>query len=150
MKTGRPKAIIDKKLFDKSMQLPLTKDAIASLLCISADTLQRYCKKEYGVTFAVLKQQKAHNFRKDILAKQFEMAMKGDRVLLIWLGKQYCEQSDAPKVSVENKTFNMSYSKEDIRSEIEKRRAQNEKETKEAKGQEIINGVKIGSDQINS
>ena len=99
-KMGRPKFIIDDKMFDTAIQLPLIKSDICSLVgnC-SEDTLERYCKQRFGLRFAELQEQKRQNFRKNILGKQYELAMKGDRVMLIWLGKQYLGQKDKQEIS---------------------------------------------------
>ena len=43
--------------------------------------------------------EKGHNNQKvSLRRKQFEVAMSGDRTMLIWLGKQYLEQSDKHEV----------------------------------------------------
>lgn len=99
-KMGRPKFIIDDKMFDTAIQLPLIKSDICSLVgnC-SEDTLERYCKQRFGLRFAELQEQKRQNFRKNILGKQYELAMKGDRVMLIWIGKQYLGQKDKQEIS---------------------------------------------------
>lgn len=98
-KMGRPKFIIDDKMFDTAIQLPLIKSDICSLVgnC-SEDTLERYCKQRFGLRFAELQEQKRQNFRKNILGKQYELAMKGDRVMLIWLGKQYLGQREKQEI----------------------------------------------------
>ena len=96
---GRPKIKIDEKMFDTAIQLPLIKSDICSLVgnC-SEDTLERYCKERFGLRFAELQEQKRQNFRKNILGKQYELAMKGDRVMLIWLGKQYLGQREKQEI----------------------------------------------------
>jgi hypothetical protein len=93
-KMGRPKIEINQTVFDTVIQLPLTKADIAGCCAVSEDTIERYVKSRFETTFAVLHEQKKHTFRKNILGKQYEMAMKGDRTLLIWLGKQYLNQAD--------------------------------------------------------
>lgn len=94
-KMGRPVFVLDDKNFDVAIQLPMIKADICLLMggC-SEDTIERYVKKRFGKTFAELQSERRQHFRKNILGKQYELAMRGDRVMLIWLGKQYLGQSD--------------------------------------------------------
>jgi CRISPR/Cas system CMR subunit Cmr6 (Cas7 group RAMP superfamily) len=98
-KMGRPKLQLDDKTFDTAIQLPLIKADIAKLMMCSEDTLDRYVKQRFGETFAVLQDKNRQHFRKNIIAKQYELAMKGNTTLLIWLGKQYCDQKDKTEFS---------------------------------------------------
>src|SRR5689334_4639610 len=93
---GRPPIEIDKKLFQTAIQIPMTKEAMASLLGCGKTTLDRYIEREYGCTFSELQEENRGRMKMNIVGKQYELAMKGDRVMLIWLGKQYCGQSDNP------------------------------------------------------
>lgn len=113
---GRPKIEINDKLFDILIQLPLIKEDIAKCLGCGIDTLQTYCQKRFGTTFSVLSEQNRQTFRKNIIGKQYEMAMKGDRCMLIWLGKQYCGQSEKIEQKVEQKSieFKIGFSDEGL------------------------------------
>lgn len=64
---------------------------------LSLKTLQRIVQKKYKLSFVPYRLQKQGVFRTRIISKQFELAMKGNVGLLIWLGKQYCGQSDQPE-----------------------------------------------------
>lgn len=94
-KMGRPVFELDDKNFDVAIQLPMIKADICLLMggC-SEDTIERYVKKRFGKTFAELQSERRQHFRKNILGKQYELAMRGDRVMLIWLGKQYLGQAE--------------------------------------------------------
>lgn len=98
-KMGRPKVVVNDADFDTVIQLPLTKEDMAKVLKCSDTHLDTYCKQRFGQTFLVLKEQNRQNFKKNIIGKQYELAMKGDRTMLIWLGKQYCEQTDKTEIS---------------------------------------------------
>lgn len=113
-KMGRPKIIINDKLFDTLIQLPIIKDDVAKCLGCSPDTLETYCKTRFQATFSALSDQNRQNFRKNIIAKQYEMALKGDRVMLIWLGKQYCGQVEKIEQKIEQKIaeFKLGFSDE--------------------------------------
>lgn len=63
-----------------------TMEEIASVIGVSKDTIERRCREDINLG----KQQGKVSLRR----KQFELAYKGDRVMLIWLGKQYLGQAD--------------------------------------------------------
>lgn len=94
IKIGRPRKDIEEKLFDQLIQLPLIKSDIAHAFGCSEDTIENYVKARFQTTFSELQAEKRQLFRKNILGKQYELAMKGNVALLIWLGKQYLGQSD--------------------------------------------------------
>lgn len=91
---GRPKLEFDWELFDKLCGLQCTKREIAEVMELSEDTIDRRCITERGVNFAVHWDQKASIGRVSLRRKQFEIAMGGNIVMLIWLGKQLLGQSD--------------------------------------------------------
>lgn len=93
-KMGRPKKTIDEKQFDTIIQLPIIKEDVARILNVSESHLERYIRARFHTTFETLRRQNAGSFKKNLLGKQYELAMKGNVTLLIWLGKQYLEQSD--------------------------------------------------------
>lgn len=118
-KGGRPKKEIDSVLFDELIQLPLSNEDIAKCLRCHVDTVNAYCQERFGVSFSDCKEQNRQTFRKNILAKQYEMACKGDRVMLIWLGKQYLGQSEKTVIQGdEEKPLKLSYSAEQVRAFI--------------------------------
>lgn len=92
---GRPAFQFDDKNFDVAIQLPMIKADICLLMggC-SEDTIEKYVKKRFGKTFSELQSERRQHFRKNILGKQYELAMKGNVGLLIWLGKNYLGQRD--------------------------------------------------------
>ena len=65
-----------------------TQEEIAGFLDLSVDTLQRDKK------FCGIYETKKKTGKMSLRRKQYELAMSGDKTLLIWLGKQYLEQSD--------------------------------------------------------
>lgn len=71
---------------------------IASALGIHYDTLANACKREYKTDFSaylLTKREKGNNF---LFAKQYDLAMRGDRGMLIWLGKNRLGQSDKKEI----------------------------------------------------
>lgn len=97
VKDGRPKKVIDWVTFDKLCALHCTAEEIASILGISTDTLDRELKAQ-GVTFAERYKEKSAHGKISLRRRQYEAAMKGDRTMMIWLGKQWLNQSEKQEV----------------------------------------------------
>lgn len=91
---GRPEILIDWALVDSLLGIQCTKVEICDVIGISDDTLSRRCKSEHNMTYAEYSEQKGSSGRISLRRKQYELAMSGDRVMLIWLGKQYLKQSE--------------------------------------------------------
>ena len=91
---GRKKIEIDWKRVDKLLKCQCNGTGIASLLGISADTLYRACESTYKIGFAAYSAQKKSEGKELLREKQMDTALEGDKTLLVWLGKQYLEQSD--------------------------------------------------------
>ena len=81
---------------DKFLQAGCSGAQVASAIGVSADTLYRRCQKERGASFSAVLQEKRAKGEAYIRLKQFSVAMKGDRGMLIWLGKQWLGQRDRP------------------------------------------------------
>lgn len=92
-KTGRPKKEIDIQTFEKLCGLQCTKEEIASFLNCSADTIERFCKRVYGDTFAVVFSRKREIGKISLRRTQWKLAEKSP-TMAIFLGKQYLDQSD--------------------------------------------------------
>ena len=81
-------------MVDKYLQSQCEGTGIAGLLGIHPNTLYRRCEEEFGIRFSEYSQQKKSEGKELLRAKQFQTAMKGDKTLLVWLGKQYLGQKD--------------------------------------------------------
>lgn len=97
-KGGRPRKNVDFVKLATICQYPLTNEDIATLMDLSVDTIDRECKRVYGLGFADYKTQKQASTRKTILAKQLEVAKAGNVTMLIWLGKQYLGQTEKQEI----------------------------------------------------
>lgn len=95
-KMGRPQKNIDQLQFEKLCSILCTLHDIAGFFDCSPDHILRWCKRTYDETFSDIFKKKSSGGRISLRRKQFEMAMAGDRVLLIWLGKQHLGQRDMP------------------------------------------------------
>jgi transposase-like protein len=101
-KKGRPEAVIDWKRVDSMLQAHCTGTGIASLLGIHPETLYRACQDKYKIGFTEYSVQKKTEGKELLRQKQFSVAMNGEKSMLIWLGKQYLEQSDKLETIVQN------------------------------------------------
>ena len=91
---ARPRKEIDWDEFDKLCGMQCTCREIAGWFEVSEDTIERACIREKKLGFAEYAEQKRNPGKIGIRRKQYEIAMKGNVGMLIWLGKQYLGQAD--------------------------------------------------------
>ena len=91
---------IDWSKVDRYLNSQCSGVGIASILGIHENTLYNRCKEDNGVAFMEYAALKKGEGKELLRYKQFEIAMKGDKVMLIWLGKQYLEQKENSDLSV--------------------------------------------------
>ena len=97
---GRPKKQIERKDFEGLMAIQCTLDEVVAFFdhkldgC-SADTIERWCKREYGEKFADVSAKKRSLGKIGLRRTQFDLA-KRSASMAIWLGKQYLGQTDEP------------------------------------------------------
>lgn len=101
-KTGRPQVEIDRDTFEKLCVLQCTKQDIANWFECSEDSIERWAKREYGETFAVVFAQKRQKGKVSLRRMQWASAEKGNVTMLIWLGKQYLGQKDQQGIEISN------------------------------------------------
>jgi len=93
-KPGRPKADIDWNQVGKLLEAGGSAVGIAASIGIIEDTLYNRCKTDLKMDFSAFSQQKKAKGDELLRTKQFQVAMTGDKTMLIWLGKQRLGQSD--------------------------------------------------------
>lgn len=93
-KMGRPIKEIDKKSFENLCALQCTQLEIADFFDCCDDTINNWCKKEYGMTFSDIYKVKSAPGKISLRRLQWKAAEKGNSALLVWLGKQYLGQTD--------------------------------------------------------
>ena len=99
---GRPRIEIDKKTFIDLVGLGCSQDEIcwffrsADGKPISEDTLTRWCKREFGLTFAEFRNQNAMMALKIKLRRNQLKLSEKNASMAIWLGKQMLGQVDKP------------------------------------------------------
>lgn len=91
---GRPKANIDWSKVDNYLKAQCNGDGIAGLLGVHPNTLYEACKTIHKCNFSEYSAIKKGEGVELLRAKQFQVAMEGDKTMLVWLGKQYLEQKD--------------------------------------------------------
>lgn len=94
MTTGRPRKEIDKKIFENLCGLQCTLEEIAGVFDCSADTIERWCKREYGETFADVYKKHSAKGKMSLRRTQFKLAEKS-AAMAIFLGKNYLGQKDS-------------------------------------------------------
>lgn len=93
MATGRPQKEIDKKIFENLCGLQCTLEEIAGVFDCSVDTIERWCKREYGETFAETYKKHSAKGKMSLRRIQFKLAEKS-AAMAIFLGKNYLGQKD--------------------------------------------------------
>ncbi len=90
---ARPRKEIDQAEFEKLCALQCTKAEIAGFFNLSEDTVERWCKRTYKESFAVVFANKRCDGKISLRRSQFRLAEKDSRMAR-WLGKQYLEQKE--------------------------------------------------------
>lgn len=87
--------------FDKLCAIQCTKPEIASYYNVSEDTIERAVKRAFKVKFAEYYRQKKKAGFISLRRKMFQLALAGDKTMLIWLSKQHLKFSE--KMTVREK-----------------------------------------------
>lgn len=90
---ARPKKEIDKEQFEKLCGIQCTKEEIADWFDCSEDTIERWCKRTYKASFAVVFEKKRRVGRISLRRNQWQLSKK-NAAMAIFLGKNYLGQSD--------------------------------------------------------
>jgi hypothetical protein len=101
-KAGRPKVSIDWDEVGTMLEAGATAESIAASIGVSTDTLYNRCKSDLNSDFSAFSQQKKAKGLESLRAKQYAVAMEGDKTMLIWLGKQRLGQSDKTETKNEH------------------------------------------------
>lgn len=112
--TGRPRIEIDARQFETACAMQCTEEEIASLFDCSVATIERWCKKEYGETFAEVYKKKCERGRMSLRRNQFKLS-ETNATMAIWLGKQWLGQrdrqddsADTVKLIIERKVIDLT------------------------------------------
>jgi hypothetical protein len=101
--TGNPRGPqpvhIDWDKVDRWLECGCLGTEVAAALGCHPDTLYERCLQEKGSVFSAYSREKKCSGDKLLRQKQMEIAMKGDKTMLLWLGKQRLGQRDTPEYS---------------------------------------------------
>ena len=92
-KKGRPPIEIDQEQFEKLCEIQCTLEEIANVLKCSMDTVERWCKRTYEMSFAEAFKKYSATGKMSLRRNQFKLAQT-NATMAIWLGKQYLGQKD--------------------------------------------------------
>lgn len=93
-KGGRPKIQIDFETVNKLCKIQCIGEEIASILGISYDTLELRIKSDYSMSFTEYYKKESAGGKASLRRMQWKAAEKGNPTMLVWLGKQYLQQTD--------------------------------------------------------
>lgn len=96
---ARPRLEIDKEQFKKLCAIQCTEEEIASWFKCSVDTIERFSKREFDMSFAEAYKIFSADGKISLRRTQFKMA-ETNCSMAIWLGKQYLGQKDAQDISI--------------------------------------------------
>lgn len=98
MAAGRPKMEIDYKLVEDLGSIMCTMNEIASILGCSTSKLEK------DEEFMRVYKKALDNGKMSLRRQQYQLAMKGNCTMLIWLGRQYLGQTDKVESEVDEDT----------------------------------------------
>lgn len=93
-KGGRKRIEIDYATLDKLCSMQCTGEECAAILSINYDTLNAALKRDKNGGFSEYFKQKSAVGKMSLRRRQYEVARDGNPAMLIWLGKQWLNQSD--------------------------------------------------------
>lgn len=79
---------------DAMAQIHCTRDEMAGVLGVSADTLEARIREEFDQTFAAWFERASAGGKASLRRMQWKKAKDGNVAMMIWLGKQYLGQRD--------------------------------------------------------
>lgn len=97
---ARPRLEIDVDQFKKLCSIQCTLREIAAYFRVSEDTIQRFCKREFKMTFTEAFDTFSADGKISLRRTQFRMA-EHNPSMAIWLGKQFLGQRDMVENNVQ-------------------------------------------------
>lgn len=100
----------DEKRFKSLCQIMCTKAEVCAVMDVDAKTLDRLVDKHFGesvphegarLTFSEAFEVFSARGKMSLRRKQFELALEGDKSMLVWLGKNYLDQTDQKRKPAE-------------------------------------------------
>lgn len=97
-KPGRPRKEISLAELEKLCRMQCTLLEVAAWFNCSVDLIEMRVKEATGKCFSEYSDEKKSAGKASLRRVQFNKALKGDRTMMVWLGKQYLDQSDKSEV----------------------------------------------------
>lgn len=116
---ARPEKKIDWELVDNLLRADCDGTQIAEFFCMHPNTLYRRVEEQYSMSFSDYQQAKKMEGNAMLLDKQFEVAMTGDRTMMIWLGKQRLGQKEKFDHTSNNKDIGVATPLDNIRAKLQ-------------------------------
>lgn len=98
-RTGPPYKEINQRSFENLCGLQCTQQEIADVLCVSTDTIERWCIRTYGKKFAEVFSEKRAIGKVSLRRMQWKQA-ENSTAMAIFLGKNYLGQRDERDLEV--------------------------------------------------
>ena len=140
-KTGRPRIKIDAGKLEGMVMYGATCLDCAGIFNCSEDTIVRFIRRKYKMSFAEYSDKKKSTIRMKLRQKQLELALdEGNVSMLIWCGKQLLGQSDQTSVTQTSNVVQLRYAlqgtPDELRKQIQKEQSEPdvETETKQSNG----------------
>lgn len=99
------KKTIDWERVNKLCQAGCNSSEIAAFLGIDRGLLYNHCLEVHKVSWSDYKSTQRSSGNAHLKEKQYSIALNGDKVMLIWLGKNRLGQSERHVVEHENRDF---------------------------------------------
>lgn len=96
---ARPRLEIDAEQFKGLCAIQCTLNEIANWFKCSEDTIERFCRREFDMSFADAYKTYSVGGKISLRRIQFRMA-ETNASMAIWLGKQYLGQKDQQEISL--------------------------------------------------
>jgi hypothetical protein len=96
---GRPAKVFDWKQFDELCAIQCTLAEIALWFRTDQETVILAVRRQWGKTFADYFEEKRKLGFVSLRRKQYQMALDGDRTMLVWLGKNLLHQADRQEIT---------------------------------------------------
>lgn len=132
---ARPRKEIDKKTFEKLCGLQCTLEETCDFLEVTDKTLRAWCRRTYRGSFSEVYKMYSAKGKIALRRAQLQAAEKGNASLLIWLGRNWLGQAEAPAQRYAGEAApddGLSASLREVAEEIEAERERNPQTDSEA------------------
>ena len=116
-KGGRPLHQLDYETLDNLCEIMCTAEEIANILNIDRDTLSAALKRDGHGGFSAYYKKMSSDGKRSLRRVQHEQALKGNTTMMVWLGKQYLDQTDKQNIDL-NANVNVNFNKVYLRDYI--------------------------------